>query len=220
MSRRISTASDPTEAVLKVFEGFRGSAYKDAVGYGTIGYGHLLRPKDIVLSGKTLTEEEATGLLREDIASHKKGSISKLTKEINHNKMAALTSLAFNHGASSAPVARIVKMINDGVDDKDVANEFLKYNTADGKVLSALEDRRQIESDLFLTPEGGEISLESYGKKREPLAPIVVRGADLLQEEPAPPEITQPSLPPGVMSQGKLMLWMKTLITKILWWQK
>lgn len=217
---KVRTDSDPTTHILKVFEGFRGSAYRDAVGYGTIGYGHLLTPKDNELASKTLTKEEAENLLQEDIAAHKKGSISQLTKDINHNKMAALTSLAFNHGPSSAPVAKIVNMINSGEDDHAIAKEFLRYNTADGKVLSALEDRRQIESDLFLTPEGGEVDLSGYGKKkyRAPLPKAgsgAEKSAPLIPQERLPLETTPLSLPPGKMSLARSTSWVIRLWIKI-----
>ena len=48
---------------LKVDEGYRGTLYKDSLGYWTIGYGRLLDP----LKGGSISADEAEYLLTNDL---------------------------------------------------------------------------------------------------------------------------------------------------------
>lgn len=48
-------------------EGFSTKAYKDSLGYWTIGYGHLLPDQDLDYSNFEITPEYARELLEEDV---------------------------------------------------------------------------------------------------------------------------------------------------------
>jgi len=225
---KLKTDTDVTEGIIKVFEGFRGAAYKDATGSGTIGYGHLLRKQDQDLANRTISEEEASTLLREDIDAHKAGAIKGLKKKVNKNQMAALASLAFNEGAYGVGLTKIVGLINSGADDRDVAQHFLGINKSKGVRLEALAQRREIEATLFLTAEGGTVDLSSYGSKKKAASSLaeVVQEAPLVAVEPKLPEEISPALetvqltktpessPPGKVLPKKSMglvsrMWMK-----------
>ena len=61
----------------------------------------------------------------------------------------ALISFSFNLGAGSLKGSTLLKKLN--ADDRAAAaNEFLKWNKANGKVLAGLTKRRECERELFL----------------------------------------------------------------------
>ena len=51
--------------LIQHFEGFEPQLYRDAAGYWTIGYGHLLREGEGFRRG--ITHAQATQLLRQDV---------------------------------------------------------------------------------------------------------------------------------------------------------
>lgn len=167
---RFDTSRDVTEDLIKHLEGFESRAYKDDVGHGTIGYGHLLTKKDKDLAGRTLTQREAEDLLRSDISKHQQGYIAGLKRPIPSNQMAALTSFAFNLGAHSKGVERIVDALNKG-DEQGAADIFLLYDKVKDRETGVyythegLSKRRSTERALFLTPDGQEFKIPGKGQK-------------------------------------------------------
>ena len=81
--------------LIKRFEGLRLTAYKDATGTLTIGYGHT--GKD-VREGQTITEEQAESLLRQDLKSSEYCVEQAAQAHINQNQFDALVSFTFNVG--------------------------------------------------------------------------------------------------------------------------
>lgn len=142
-----------TAAFLKKEEGIVLSPEDDNYGNMAVGHGHT--PLKGEKFDKPLTAEEADKLLIKDIAAHQGGAMKKLKVPLNANEKTALTSLAFNKGASSDPVKRVVNLINAGR-RKEAAKEFLKYgsvqNKKTGKWTEDLLPRRKREMELFLTP--------------------------------------------------------------------
>ena len=80
-------------------EGCRRKAYQCSAGVWTIGYGYTKGVKE----GDEITSAEAERLLVEDIAE----TVSEFSRCVNvpvmRGQFVALTSLAFNLGASNAP---------------------------------------------------------------------------------------------------------------------
>ena len=138
------------------FEGYEATPYKDAAGYATVGYGHLIT-NNIWYSFDTnenqrLEPEEATALLEYDIGRHMSWE-KLLIKPLAMNKKIAVASLAFNVGTNSKAIKDIIYHLNR---DEDIlaSKVFLKYTKAriDGKLveLRGLKLRRQLEYKLFL----------------------------------------------------------------------
>lgn len=157
---------DPvTRALIKSQEGFASTAYVDAQGH-SIGYGHFIRKGEEHLLKKELTKEEAEELLEKDIKSHQDPWASRLTKSLNNNQMAALTSFAYNVGPGA--VQKLIPEINRGNFDAVFA-KMREYNKArvgpEAKltVLPVLEKRREFEIELF-QKEDGDIDVASEWK--------------------------------------------------------
>ena len=137
--------------LIKRYEGFEGEPYKDAAGFLTIGYGHLINAYDKLNAKSSITEKEAELILLDDILEAAT-SINNLIKvDLNQNQFDALVSFTFNVGAGNLKRSTLRKMINNSKLD-DAANEFSRWIYAGGKQLKGLIRRREAERMLFLKP--------------------------------------------------------------------
>lgn len=131
--------------LIKQFEGCRLSAYLDAVGVPTIGYGHITGVK----MGDKITQTQAENLLREDLVKYENAVNELLLHyQLNQNEFDALVSFAFNLGTGNLKKLTANNTRNKG----QIADAMLQYNKAGGQVLSGLTKRRKKERDLFCTP--------------------------------------------------------------------
>lgn len=129
--------------LIKQFEGCKLTAYKDAVGVLTIGYGHT---GDVKLNQK-ITQKKADELLKADLHRFEV-HVSEYRKKykFSQNEFDALVSFAFNIG-------NINQLTKYGKRNKgQIADAILLYNKAGGKVLNGLVKRRKAEHDLFVSP--------------------------------------------------------------------
>ncbi len=132
--------------LIKQFEGCRLTAYKDAVGVVTIGYGHT--PSKL---GTTITQEQAEQLLKEDLKKFEEGVLELVKVPLNQNQFDALVSFSFNLGIGALACSTLLKKLN-AKQYQEAANEFSKWVNAGGKPLPGLVKRRQAEKELFLKP--------------------------------------------------------------------
>ena len=148
-------------SLIKSFEGLRLTVYKDVAGYSTVGYGHLLKVKDMVrlhavgyddekggVTGQ-ISPAEADMLLADDVLNAEK-SVTVLTEgiKLNQNQFDALVSFTFNLGSTALHGSTLLKKLKKG-DYAAAAKEFLRWNRAGGKVVKGLTTRRQAEKALF-----------------------------------------------------------------------
>lgn len=143
--------------LIKSFEGLYLEAYQCPAGIWTIGYGHTgIRHNDgTVFKGRTLKDEaEALALLAQDLQVFelgvKKLLLPRAAENMNENMFGALVSFAFNCGLGNLQKSTLLQRINSR-DFWAAANEFSKWNRANGKVLRGLTRRRHAETCLFCT---------------------------------------------------------------------
>ncbi len=132
--------------LIKDFEGLRLNSYRDAVGVWTIGYGHT----STAGPGQRITNEQATALLRQDVATFEKAVSQAVSVPITNNQFAALVSFTYNVGSGALNNSTLLRRLNAG-DTNGAANEFLRWNRAGGQVLAGLTRRREAERSLFLS---------------------------------------------------------------------
>ena len=138
-------------SLIKQFEGCRLSAYLDAVGVPTIGYGHITGVK----MGDKITQEQADNFLRADLTKFESAVNSLMVHyNFNQNEFDALVSFAFNCGVNNLKKLTANSTRNKG----QIADALLLYNKAGGQILSGLTKRRQKERELFCTPVGAVVS--------------------------------------------------------------
>ena len=121
-------------------EGYRGEAYKDAVGVPTVGYGET---KGVTMKSKT-TPDRALVQLLSSANRHADDIRQCISVPLYQHEFDAYVSLAYNIGAKNFCGSTLVRKLN--ADDYSGACEQIKrWNKAGGKVLPGLTKRREKE---------------------------------------------------------------------------
>lgn len=147
--------SDRGLALIKQHEGLRLEAYPDA-GYGwdraTIGYGHTAQagPPGVV-RGMKITASDAEQILRNDLRKFEGYVKSAVHVPLTQHQFDALVSWTFNLGPGNLKTSTMLRKLNYG-DYAGAADEMLRWNKSNGKVLGGLAKRREAERALFLAP--------------------------------------------------------------------
>jgi GH24 family phage-related lysozyme (muramidase) len=160
------TTSQAGIDLIKRFEGLRLSAYLDAVGVPTIGYGHTLG----VQMGQKISEGQAENLLKEDLAKFESAVNRMVTVELNQHEFDALVSFSFNVGQDALRKSTLLRMLNDE-QRQAAADQFWRWDKAGGRVLPGLKARRADERDLFLRPVRTGATLAEQFERAQPWDP-------------------------------------------------
>ena len=137
--------SDVGIELIKKYEGCILKSYKCPSGVWTIGYGHT----NGVKSGMQITKTQALDYLKQDLSTFEKAVTNYVKVPLNQNQFDALVSFSFNCGSDALKTSTLLKKLNS-CDYNGAANEFLKWNKSNGKVLNGLVKRREEEKELFL----------------------------------------------------------------------
>ena len=143
--------SDNGLNLIKKFEGCRLTAYQDAVGVWTIGYGTTNADRAItgttICQGLKISQATADDWLRQSVDKKYGPKVDKYSKYgWNLNEFDALVSFAYNIGSIDGLT------VSGSRSKEEIADKILAYNKAGGKVLSGLTKTRQEERALFITP--------------------------------------------------------------------
>lgn len=132
------------------FEGCKLEAYQCSAKVWTIGWGNTFyKDKKPVKQGDKITQEQADELF-EIVMNEFSNDVRKLlTKELNENQFSALVCFTYNVGIGNLRKSTLLRKVNVNPKDETIANEFLRWNRAGGKVLRGLTRRRQAEADLY-----------------------------------------------------------------------
>jgi lysozyme len=133
-------------ALIQAHEGLRLTAYRDAGGVWTIGYGST----GGVRRGMTITRDQAVLRLYHDLDTAESAVNSRVTVPLSQPQFDALVSLVFNIGGGAFRKSTLLQKLNAG-DYAGAANEFNRWVKAKGRVLPGLVTRRAAERALFLS---------------------------------------------------------------------
>jgi lysozyme len=131
--------SDQGLELLKEREGCKLQAYLDSVGVPTIGVGHT----NGVHMGMTITEDEALGLLREDLQWSEAAIASGVTVPLEQHEFDALVSFVFNVGPRAFAASTLRRMLNAG-DRAAAALQFDRWH-----IPAEITSRRNGEREQF-----------------------------------------------------------------------
>lgn len=137
--------TDKCVDLIKRFEGCKLTAYKCPAGIPTIGFGTTSGVK----MGMMITEAQALDFLRRDLMKFEATVNHAVTVALTPNMLDALVCFCYNIGESAFKQSTLLKKLNAG-DYTGAANEFLRWNKSNGKVLVGLIRRREAERALFL----------------------------------------------------------------------
>lgn len=137
-------ASSTLLAALKRFEGCRLSAYQDAAGIWTIGYGHTQGVK----RGDHITQYQADQFLREDLVRFEKaaGASSRIRTQ---GQFDAVVDFCYNCGIGNWNKSTLKQYIDAGRATWEIQEQFLKWVNAGGRKLGGLVTRRIWEANRF-----------------------------------------------------------------------
>jgi lysozyme len=142
--------SERGRRLIEQFEGLRLSAYQDATGVWTIGYGHTGPVNGVSLrAGMHITEQTADRLLVDDLATAEATVRLAVSVPLTQEQFDALVSWTFNLGFGALVGSTMLRRINEGK-WSEAADQLLLWDHAGGQKLAGLTKRRWTEHDLFL----------------------------------------------------------------------
>jgi len=138
--------------MIKQFENFSSTWYKDSKGVWTIGYGHAAKDNERYTINR-VNNQTALKMLRNDLSISESAVNRMVNVPLNQNQFDALVSFVFNVGEGNFAKSTLLKKLNEG-NYKEATDEFLKWNkiTYKGKKIEllGLTNRRMKERELFL----------------------------------------------------------------------
>ena len=120
------------------------TAYRDAAGVPTIGYGHTKG----VRMGDHIGAYWARELLKMDIEDTER-AVRELDVARTEGQLDALVSLAFNIGIGRLKRSTLLRVIRGGGSKAAITREFKRWVYAGGQKLRGLELRREWEAKRF-----------------------------------------------------------------------
>lgn len=141
--------------LIKQFEGLVLKAYVDP-GTGnepiTICYGTTVYPDGKkVKMGDVRTQTECEQYLLHDVTKFSENVKKLLTRTLSDNQFGALVSLAYNVGVGNLKTSTLLRKVNVNPNDLSIAQEFMRWNTANHKVMAGLTRRRTAEKNLYFS---------------------------------------------------------------------
>lgn len=138
-------------ALIAGFEGFRANVYHDAVGVATQGYGETQG----ITPGRPWTQAYALARLKSrvnrDYAPPVAAACKRATFRPTQHEFNAMVSLCYNVGGDVFDSDHTMGNAIASRNVERIANAFLVYDIAGGRVLPGLSTRRHTERALFLT---------------------------------------------------------------------
>lgn len=150
--------------LIKHFEGVRYRPYRCSGNVWTVGCGHALYPRQLVMNladrakfdlkpedDRLWTKEEIDGLLRFDLQRFERGVLRLLgSLQPTQSEFDALVSFSFNLGLGTFQRSTVRSAFLRG--DKTRAGEvLLMYRRAGGRILQGLVRRRLAEHAMFMS---------------------------------------------------------------------
>jgi len=135
------------------FEGFSAYPYEDVGGVCTIGYGltHYPNGRAVRCSDPHITKSDGVAMFRAELESHYVPRVSHCVKpNTTQAQFDAMVSLAYNIGIGAFRKSTMLKYHNLGRFDA-AADEFLKWDRVEHKVVKGLLLRREKERDLYIS---------------------------------------------------------------------
>jgi GH24 family phage-related lysozyme (muramidase) len=138
----------------KKWEGWVPNRYNDAVGYCTVGYGHLLKKARCDGTGTEveflngISEKRGEELLIEDMKKAQIAVQMAAPKDLTDGQFAALVDFTFNVGAGNFKNSTLLKVVKSKQLDR-VPEQLRRWTKAAGVELNGLKNRREDEIKVF-----------------------------------------------------------------------
>ncbi len=139
--------------LIKRFEGFSSTPYRDAKGVPTIGYGFTYYPngESVKMTDRPISRKQALEIMDKLLDKYEHAVNEAVTSDINQNKYDALVSFTYNCGIGALNTSTLLKMVNQNPDDTEIRDEFPKWKYSGGQVIDGLLRRRKQEARLYFS---------------------------------------------------------------------
>ncbi len=134
--------------MIREFEGWSSTVYRDPVGVPTIGFGFT---KGVTMNTPPMTLAAGEARLRRELAEQYAPALAPIDG-LNANQRAALLSFIWNVGPGGVASSTMVGSALRVRDWQAAADSLLSWDRAGGRRLAGLTRRRQAERALFLKP--------------------------------------------------------------------
>ena len=137
--------------LIKEYEGLKLQPYICSAGKATIGYGNTYYEdgSPVKISDPPITKQRAEELFLNLLNQFKEKMIKHIIHDLTDHQFGALLSFTYNVGLGNFKKSTLLKKVNKNPDDTSLADEFLKWNKAGGKILNGLKRRRRAEVNLY-----------------------------------------------------------------------
>jgi lysozyme len=150
----ITKMSDEGKDLLAKWEGGHElHAYQCSAGVWTISVGitHYLNGSKIHRDDE-IDLEESKNLFNKTLKQYEQAVYSMTRDDINQNQFDALTSFAYNVGIGALQDSTLLKRVNKNPEDVTIADAFMMWVYARGKIVNGLVNRRKKEIALYFKP--------------------------------------------------------------------
>ena len=132
---------------IKRSEGCRLTAYADAKGVWTIGYGHTKSVK----RGDRITQYQAEQFLKDDLAEFENYVNTKVRRITRQGQFDAVVDFCYNvgYGVKGFGGSTLKNYIESGRKTWEIQEQFLRWVNSGGKKLGGLVTRRIWEANRF-----------------------------------------------------------------------
>ncbi len=154
MARHPADSSDFLKDHIKAAEGLRLTAYLDAAGVPTIGWGHIKNLTRADVGVRKITEARALALFEADLDEAETAVRRYVKVDLNQNQFDALVDFVFNLGGGAFAKSTLLKKLNAG-DYAAVPGQLMRWTKAKHpktrklRELAGLVKRRRWEADLW-----------------------------------------------------------------------
>jgi lysozyme len=133
--------------LVKPWEGYSATPYKDIVGVVTVCYGSTNG-----VQNKTYTLEECEATLHTELGQYLVGAANCIGKPLTENEWAAVLSWTYNVGVSAACKSTLIRQINRGEPASVWCYELRRWVYVKGrkKPVRGLANRREAELAMCL----------------------------------------------------------------------
>lgn len=139
--------------LIKSFEGFFAKPYLCPANVPTIGYGTIRYPngQKVKLTDSAIDEKTAENYLMHEVTKKALAVDAMANDAINQKQFDALVSFVYNCGENALRTSTLLRLVNENPNNPEIRTQFMRWNKADGKVLSGLTRRRKAEADLYFS---------------------------------------------------------------------
>jgi lysozyme len=140
----------PMDAIelIRAYEGLRLEPYRDAAGFWTIGYGHLISRNRKAPRPQPITRAQAEELLLIDIEREAGHVLRNVKVPLKDGQYGALVSFTFNLGGGALKASTLLRFVNQER-HSEVPAQFMRWVHAGGRRLNGLVRRRKAEAAMY-----------------------------------------------------------------------